>query len=892
MPNQRGPADSHSSPLQSLLVTLLRRRGPGRKRLPIIHLAVDGPPPRPLLAAIGRLLRRPRPSAAHVLVAADTDDDVRSILARAARWLGGNAFGVPLPRYDLVDWLTGQPEELSRNEVALRLAERPGPLPGLLGAGLAVIGEIPKLGPVLTAMVRPLAPAASLWLGWGLRSRGRWIARQHHTVHGNAKGFRGVAAGLTGINETGEAGAVDRLLVSAFLEDLRTGYRRLPARIRQWPRTANTVLILDGSGGQGFLRVLGELRRLPGARRRPDPLLVVAGVSTTMAGQVDVADAVAAYEEWAAGDGPDLLLTVTSADTVSQFDGSPRETFGPPPPAIYDRPVPLAMAGVAVAIAVALLSWASLAGHGPSERPAAVHEVDGCRPDRTAEVWRRDGECLGSRTDGTPFGPAGKPDDQAAVLVGRLLADQRAVFAQNRCAQQLVLNNPARPALKLVYLAGLTSDATWSAAQAEELEGLLLQQIRHNGSLLPARPSLPAGGCGPPPEGQLAPLIVVVANGGNKMENAFEVGNRLLPMFARDKTILGVTGLDRSVPATKRLIGLFDGAGIPVVPTTLSADRLWEGTKHYYQMVPSNHAEADLIAPALVGKADAARRARLTVVVAYPSDADASGDIYVTSLRNDVLGALQKRQVRPQSLGWAPDADGGFPAAVDEQRAALCPPGKRHVDALVYVGRHEAFEGFLRAVATDPCDGGALTGVRIIADDAITRYVASRSSNPFQIRLPTTVSFVTKAPGLVAAGPTCVAGNPKPRPNQVLDNFCGYLNQLYQYLGRGLPSDRRPLTYVRWPGERVGAAYDAAEFLYLAATWTGAAPSRQSAVDHLPDVGEHGFQGAVGRYTFNDSRLSNGQLGIARVDDLATPDQKTCIALTSRPTPGVQGCGP
>ena len=92
---------------------------------------------------------------------------------------------------------------------------------------------------------------------------------------------------------------------------------------------------------------------------------------------------------------------------------------------------------------------------------------------------------------------------------------------------------------------------------------------------------------------------VIIANGGSKIRNAVPVARMITALAARDPSLLGVVGLDRSIEQVKQAIGLFNASGIPVVATTLPADGIG-GTyphydRYYFQLASSNRTEVGLI---------------------------------------------------------------------------------------------------------------------------------------------------------------------------------------------------------------------------------------------------------------------------------------------------------
>ena len=219
------------------------------------------------------------------------------------------------------------------------------------------------------------------------------------------------------------------------------------------------------------------------------------------------------------------------------------------------------------------------------DRPAASCQASGPADGQTRIIaWKspQDVECVGYSDSGFVFtnhAPGGEAPLQA-LQDERLRFDQQQVFQLNQRADQAHENGQTE--FSLVYFAGITAgpDENYDSGQAEELEGLMVAQ------------ELALQGSGPV-------FKVIIANGGSKMQDAVPVARMITALAARDPSLLGVVGLDRSIEQVKQAIGLFNASGIPVVATTLSADGIG-GTyphydRYYFQLASSNRTEADLI---------------------------------------------------------------------------------------------------------------------------------------------------------------------------------------------------------------------------------------------------------------------------------------------------------
>lgn len=170
------------------------------------------------------------------------------------------------------------------------------------------------------------------------------------------------------------------------------------------------------------------------------------------------------------------------------------------------------------------------------------------------------GECVGY-SDSSAFIFRNPPAVDEGHAQQRL-QDERMQYDEKQIFQQNVNvgddQGPNRPVVQLVYFAGLTAARgdDYDPGQAEELEGLLIAQ----------KLALQAGS---------GPLLkVIVANGGSEMQDAVSVARMLVSLSGADRHLLGVVGFDRSTRVVKQAINMFGAHQIPMVATTLSADRI------------------------------------------------------------------------------------------------------------------------------------------------------------------------------------------------------------------------------------------------------------------------------------------------------------------------------
>jgi hypothetical protein len=116
----------------------------------------------------------------------------------------------------------------------------------------------------------------------GIGRERRWFMRQPFMVPRHSNDFLGFAERLTlGHRKSENTEQLKKLLVHAFLEDLRIAYRRRRFRILPrrpgWRRTAYVTVLLENvrkdNGGWELLRLVNEVRNETGEL---DPLLVLA----------------------------------------------------------------------------------------------------------------------------------------------------------------------------------------------------------------------------------------------------------------------------------------------------------------------------------------------------------------------------------------------------------------------------------------------------------------------------------------------------------------------------------------------------------------------------------------------------------------------------------------
>ncbi|NGY58225.1 hypothetical protein G7043_04665 [Lentzea sp. NEAU-D13] len=777
--------------------------------------------------------------------------------------------------YRLVDWLTSKrlprgPEVRDDREGVIKLLRQwTGKSPDN-GEALnrAVDAFIPnlvtRLGLGLVAWVG--SKAGFRWLGRrvpGLARESKWFMRgQNFALPNHSIEFLGFAERLTlGRRESENEEQIKLLLVHAFLEDLRIAYRRrkrfLPRR-KGWRRTAYIPVLLDGvtkdNGGWELLELINDVRNETGEL---DPLLVIAASSvqpalsqrlgTTPVTPDETAEALATWREelprkrqMLAADARYLMIRLPfPSPDKKKWQGTPAFQAAPVRWLARSRRVEL----IAVALVAVLLlpAFATVRIHATANCSLVGSAVSSGVATRLMDV---DGnpECVGY-------------SDNSSQVFGsneRLRWTQQAVFAQNEEAERLHEASPGRPFVSLIYFSSLTHKDTNPDAdhsRAEELEGMLLKQRQQND------------------RSRSEPLLrVVIANGGATMKRAPEVMRDMLtPLLDSDPSIIGVVGLDRSVEETRQVITELGALGVPTIGTTLTEASLPDRSTMYFQLIPGNVRQADLVRRY-------AQHVGVSQVKIYHPELG-TNDIYLTDLVSVMGTELANAQVRFQAVSWSRSPQELPSQCVEDHSSEL----------VFYAGREEDFGEFLRAIGKDCYDKNRLP--RIVADDAIIRFIAQKASRVHDSLAGMRVSYVSMAGLVVLAGKPCVDGKPDPKVKGglPLDAFCaGYSRLVQEIQSSALPAEDKPVK--PWPGEHIGVAYDAAGLFLEAVRNAG-----NRLAGHAPQRGAIGgefreleYFGATGRTDFGTSRVGQQRnFTILEITDIHDFEQQpTCVFLT------------
>jgi hypothetical protein len=776
-----------------------RLASPARYRVPHVRLAA--------------------PSGAEPEAGAGGEAGIRPLLDRLCRKLSRPAFGTGrlwFRRYVLAAWLLDQdlsglhPDDVP-DELARRLRDRARPrrghgltdrggrgelsADGLFGAFAALSWLLSRLVPqvVFRIAVSGRVP--------GIGRRYRWFMRQQYLAPAQSGTFLGFAERLTiGGRDDEPPDQIDRLLLHAFLEDLRQAYLRRPWRVQSWRRTAYPIVLVDdvvpGNARHALLRLVNDVRNETG---RYDPLLLVGageraprgvtatGVAAAVIGApaIDPAELGSAYRAWAKvlprtrrarGQGAWVWSVAVPAvhhdrehhdrehhdrehHDREQHAGERPPSFAPPRPPWFARRTVAAAACLLLAVAgggfVAIRSGWPGCGHSPLAGAVSVREIGG--------------ECVGLSADDA-FVFNDRPGQEPLVAV------QRRIFAQDRQVRRLwERSGRRRPLATVVYFGTLTGRDTATlpdeeayVAEREELEGLAVAQ--YDGIHTP-EPGTPL-------------LRVVVANGGFQMRYASEAVKMIVALARRDPTVIGVVGLVESRTTTGAALRMLNAARIPAIAPTLSGDDMHGYSRLYLQIAPPNRDQAALVER----YADTVLRVRgVRIYYTVGERSTLADDRYVATLLADLKGAFGRRLESVTAFDESADLSGecGYRGMV------------------FFAGRWSEFASFLQRLSASCVDDPP---AHVVADDSVNRYMANpkaRQGAPDNIPL----TYVSK--GALA---TC----PHLRERAGSEEAARRFLRLVGAPALLAPPRCDPARGDRPVGERVGLTYDSAMIMLRA----------------------------------------------------------------------------
>ncbi|MTE21940.1 hypothetical protein F0L17_23065 [Streptomyces sp. TRM43335] len=674
---------------------------------------------------------------------------------------------------------------------------------------------------------------------------------------------RTVAAGRNG----GRSEEIDKLLVHAFLEDLRQAYARPFWSVRGRRRTAYPVALIDGAApgdgedaGERLLELVNDVRVETGEW---DPLLVVYAGARPSARIAE------------AGPEAPLVLPLEDLDTTGPGRAAGKDEPdwrpSPHPPTAWYRPVELSEPGdtggtgeagryrpveappppwyahrafavvSCLALLVPLLGWVGYRLGGPDclYRPFSGQ----------VSVRSMADECVGySDSDAFRF------NDQAGQE--KLQQVQKKIFAQNREVRDAwERSERRRPYVTLVYLGTLTGRETSRkeeayAAERQELEGLAIAQyhgLQESGTAYDV------------------PLLhIVVANAGFQMEHADPVVDMIadLAREERDAPVVGVVGLVESRTSTVEALERLGRVGIPAVAPTLSGEGMYKSSPLYLQIASPNREQARMVDE--YGKALSLPGTRVYYTVGERSKLP--DDLYVSTLVAELRKQVDNLEYTEEFTGRGLTRECGYRGM------------------LFFAGRWSEFPDFLRKLDRSCGDDQPH---HLVADDSVNRYMANpllRGSAPAGLPLV----FASKAPLA-----TCEELRSRAREGR--DRAAGTFLRLIgedrdggtldppRCAGGGSDAPDEPV------GERVGLAYDSAKLL-LRAVETLTARIRLSDDSWNPRLitptavhtevlhqnGHNPFWGATGRIEFHrDGGEPIGRaISFMRVENITDVDER------------------
>ncbi|MFE4055766.1 hypothetical protein ACFXP3_05550 [Streptomyces sp. NPDC059096] len=609
-------------------------------------------------------------------------------------------------RFGLVNWLlesdypAREPDSQQDRELLRRLREREFQRRRLFGVlrspetEVSMQGNIPWWVLVLGLHLFPLAWFRA-WRGVGTEYR--WLVRQPYMAPRDPGTFPGFAMRLTRPRRGREnPDQVGKLMINAFLEDLRVAYRRRFRPRRSARRTAYCAAFLtdvdDTNHGTALIRSLVDVRNETGVF---DPLAVLCtGVRLEdellgheLRGRGELSEDL--YGIWrhhfeAAGRSrsaavwylpvvvpaplaPDAATYRQQKDRVELVG---RLTVDPPPK--WARRRVTALAGV-VAVAVLAGGFARAFDPAPALKWRELHcGLSRSDPDAATLRLRSTGECIGVAPNGYAFGSKDPALKETLSTIAR----------QNREADRIHEQFTIRPVVTLIHLSALLSSAGQPSSLTYVREAL-------QGAASAQRRQLDKRGATDPV------LRIFPASAGSGMRFGPDAVATVERMMRDDPSIVGVTGLDQSRTATITTIEELTRIGLPMVATSLSADTLDDHSPMYYQVSPQNRRQATVAAAYgahLAGKGTIPRRSVRIVYSADPTDE------YSENLRADAAKSFDAADfdVEQQAFRPSPAAPGkasGYPGprTVGEHACGY--------DGLVFfTGRPEDFETLLAGV--------------------------------------------------------------------------------------------------------------------------------------------------------------------------------------------------
>ncbi|MFB7497247.1 hypothetical protein ACFC09_21600 [Streptomyces sp. NPDC056161] len=564
-----------------------------------------------------------------------------------------------------------------------------------------------------------------VWRGVGREYR--WLLHQPYMAPADPGNFIGFAVRLTQPRWGREdPEQISKLMINAFLADLRDAYRRRPWRRRAYRRTAYCVAFLKGvsehNGGLEVLRLLAAVRNDTGAF---DPLLVVASRPEQEVESVRVrslTDELGVYDAWCerlrnAAGGRDtdfwylpVRVPAPLPDDDPGRDAQHERTSVARRLQVSQPPAWAGRTATVVSLVLAVVLIAAGFTYGLTKESEWRWQHCGLsRSDPDARTLQREStdECIGVAPHGFAFGSTDPRVRQTLSIIAR----------QNEEAERRHAADPARRLVTVVHLSALLSSPIGETSNTlsyarEQLQGAASAQRRQLDK-----------------QGETEPVLrIFPAAAGSGMRFGADVASTIKRMMRTDPTIVGVTGLDQSRKATITTIGALTRVGLPMVATTLSADTLPENSALYYQVSPQNRREAAIAAAYADHLADQKALDERTVRVVYSLD---TTDEYSANLRADAVTAFRKAGFQVDQQGYTPSpAPVGAPSGPGARTTGEQACG--YPGLVFFAGRSEDFETVLGAT-NDTC---GTNPPRFLGGDDVARLGADPERRKAFPRVP------------------------------------------------------------------------------------------------------------------------------------------------------------
>ncbi|MFK4084198.1 hypothetical protein ACI2LF_08840 [Kribbella sp. NPDC020789] len=676
-------------------------------------------------------------------------DELIQVLDRAATGFKDNhAGGYDFPRYDLVRWLMdqsfktgrGTPRSRVRRALYQRAVGGAGDPNGVWGR---IQSQLPGWLQVLTLWLLP----AFFWLRHSGRlpivsGHYRWLRNQAYLARGDDNLFELALRVTQDKRSEQDPERFAGLLVNAFLEDLRGGFR--PMGLHKHRATHPILLVGPISrinGGYLLVRMV-EVVRNDTLRFDPLVLVTIGRKVPPLAEEPSEAEAGESMEEWRDGHlqaslrrsvGAWLLqfpISHTKAPAVRRRRGG---SLIPPPKLVDEIPQPfvrmqgplwrrpaggwLIIGTVVAALVAAYAGFGVLDDRrhcgGDGFRWLFFEAVD-------TSVAKVDGDCVGL-TDGT----------NELLFPSLSFAPVRnKILEQNQQAVELSKREPERPVITLAFMTS-ANDRSLSpggfTAEREQLAGLAVAQ-----AVQLAKPAQ-----------RYEPILrVLIANAGPRYRHADRVAAQLGALAKQDPSVVAVVGMVESRQSTQDMIRKLAAVGLPTVAATLTADQMVDVSRMYLQISPQNRREAAVAAAYVqnqiaTGK-DPFGRPLTRKLTVYKSDDPA--DTYSQNLAKDVLQAFAAVGIPGTASAYNSEGGGTDPAAAGREAC------DRQGEVVFFAGRGQVdFQAFLSGIQ-DRCRSNP---PYIIGGDDTTKYVADRGVSGLNQSIPFQYLALSLAPDLL-----------------------------------------------------------------------------------------------------------------------------------------------